>query len=123
MTSDQANQLAEAFAKDGGSIVIRWMLEGRSSSPSDEDRMIEDVMRSLEELAQHHTDTACCLMLSLWPIASHRRLHHICDSIDLWISTNRSETVSSHLKSLVSSTDDVDLKRHFEGVHATRVTR
>jgi hypothetical protein len=120
MTSDQANQLAEAFAKDGGAIVIKWMLENRSSSPSYEDRMIEDVMRSLEELAEHYIDTACCLMLSLWPLASHSRLHHICDSIDLWISTNRSETVSRHLKSLVSSTNDVAIKRHFEGLQATK---
>ncbi len=74
-------------------------------------------MRLLEEMAEHKSDTACCLMLSLYPVASELMgMHEVCDRIGLWIAHNRSAAVRAELRTLAESETDPDLKRYYDGL-------
>ena len=116
MTPAQSDELARAFARDGEASVVQAMLANAAASQKDADDRVASVMQSLEEMAEHRVEDACCLMLTLWPVASELMLHEICDGIDLWIAHNRSVTVIEHLKHVAALEVDPDLKRHYEGL-------
>lgn len=116
MTTVQSDELARQVAHDGARTVIKRLLDHAAANEPDVEERVAVVMRLLEEMAQHQVDTACCLMLSLWPIASELMLHDVCDAIDLWIWDNRSPAVETHLRNAAASEIDPDVKRHIEGL-------
>ncbi len=77
---------------------------------------VRNLMIALEEFAEREPATACCLMISLWPIASKLLMHDLCDSIDLWIVNNRLPVVYDYLKMLSASESDAFLKRHWDSL-------
>lgn len=111
MTAQRADELIAAFAANDGPHVIGTMLGGAAT-----EERVEEVMQSLEEMAQHRVEIACCLMISLWPVASDLMMHDVCDAIDLWIDANRSPVVIDHLGRVAAGEIDPDLKRHLEGL-------
>ncbi len=115
MTTLQADELASALARDGATSVIQTMLGLAATSESNPDARVGLVMQSLEEMAEHRIDAACCLMLSLWPHASALMLHDVFDSINLWIWHNRSVAVINSLRRAAASEVDPTWKRHYEG--------
>ena len=116
MTPAQSDELASAFDRDGAASVIQAMLADASAGKKDADDRVSSVMQSLEEMAEHRVEAACCLMLVLWPVASELMLHDVCDGIDLWIAHNRAGAVIEHLKHIAALEVDPDLKRHYEGL-------
>ena len=116
MTSIEADLLAQALSRDGAPSVIASLLGDRPTADDEAENQVANVMRSLEEMAEHRADAACCLMLSLHPIASELMMHDVCDSIGLWIDHNRSAAVAAQLRHLIASEADLGLKRYFEGL-------
>ena len=116
MTPVEADLLARAFSRDGAPSVIDSMLGARAATQDEAEDRVAGVMRSLEEMAEHRVDAACCLMLSLWPVAGELMMHDVCDRIFLWIDDKRSAGMIAHLKHLVASEVDSDVKRSFEGL-------
>ena len=116
MTPAQADELVRTFACDGAASVVESMLRSATANDGRADDRVEFVMPSLEEMAEHRVDAACCLMLSLWPVASELMMHDVCDGIDLCLDHNSSATVIEHLKHVLESEIDPDVKRHFEGL-------
>jgi hypothetical protein len=114
MTLHQSDELAKALARDGAVSVVDSMLAEAAATKEEPEDRVQAVMWSLEEMAEHRVDAACCLMLSLWPSASGLMMHHVCDGIDLWIDAVRSASVIAHLRHLVESESDPALKRRFE---------
>lgn len=90
------------------------MLVDAAARHKDAADRVASVMQSLEEMAEHRVEAACCLMLSLLPVASDLMLHDICDGIDLWIAHNRTVAVLYHLKHIAASEVDPNRKRHYE---------
>ena len=116
MTPTKSDDLARAFARNGAASVIQAMLGHAVASGENADDRAAIVMQSLEDMAEYRVDVACCLMLSLWPVASDLMLHDICDRIDLWIAHNRPAALIEHLRHIATSEVDPDLKRHYEGL-------
>jgi hypothetical protein len=115
MTPTQSDDLTKALARDGAASVIESMLGDAAALAENAEDRVTVVMRLLEEMADHQVEAACCLMLSLWPVASELMMHDMCDGIDLWVAHNRSATVIEHLRHAAASEVDPDLKRHYEG--------
>src|SRR5258706_13635121 len=116
MTPAQSDELARAFARDGAASVVQAMFADATASQKQADDRVASVMQSLEEMAEHRVEAACCHMLSLWPVASELMLHDICDGIDLWIAHNRAVTVIEHLKHIAALEVNPHLQRHYEGL-------
>jgi hypothetical protein len=114
MTSTESDELARIYARDGAESVIKSMLSDAAADDRNAQERVNVVIRSLEEMAEHRVDAACCLMLSLWPIADELMMHDVCDGIDLFIDDNRSPAVKAHLKHLVASEVNADIRRYFE---------
>lgn len=116
MNAAESDELANALIRDGAAIVIKSMLCTAATNDAKAEDGVASTMRSLEKMAKHRVDAACCLMLSLWPFASELMMHDVCDGIFLWIDNNRSAAVIGHLKHLVASGVDFKVKCHFEGL-------
>ena len=116
MTATRSDDLTNALARDGAASVVESMLSDAATLAEKAEDRVMFVMRLLEEMAEHRVEAACCLMLSLWPVASELMMHDICDGIDLWIARNRSAAVIEHLRHATASEVDPDLKRHYEGL-------
>ena len=116
MTPEETTSLEAAFSRDGAPSVIEVLLRNRSTGEGEAPDRVASVMRLLEELAEHKRDTACCLMLSLYPVASEVMMHDVCDAIGLWIAHNRSAAVLAEITRLTESETDPDLKRYYEGL-------
>ena len=97
------------------------MLGDAGTDEENADARVAIVMQSLEEMAEHRRDAACCLMLSLWPVASELMLHDICGAIDLWIAHNLSATLVEHIRGLAAVETDPELKRYYEGLFEAKV--
>lgn len=113
MTQNQLDDLSKALARDGAASVIESMLGDAVNHATKAEDRVTFVMRLLEEMAGQRVETACCLMLSLWPVASALMMHETCDAIDLWISHNRSAAVVEQLRHALASEVEPDLKRHY----------
>jgi hypothetical protein len=116
MAPEEATSLETAFLRDGGPSVVKTLLGERPTSEDEAQDRVASVMRLLEEMAEHKSDTACCLMLSLYPVASELMMHEACDRIGLWIAHNRSAAVRAELRTLAESETDPYLKRYYDGL-------
>lgn len=65
--------------------TVRLLLEQGFSQGTSEDNRVEQLHDRLEALTYHCPREALALMEALAPIASDLYLHHIYDSIGLWI--------------------------------------
>jgi len=61
MTPTQSDELAKALARNGASTLIQSMLGDAGTDEENADARVAIVMQSLEEMAEHRRDAACCL--------------------------------------------------------------
>lgn len=87
-------------------------MESRESSPAE----IQELIETLEKLADTDPDSACSLMADLWPIAADAYMHDVCDSINLWIDDHRSPIVIEKLKELSTHHPIDTIRRHWLGL-------
>ena len=116
MTTAQSEALARAYARDGAASVIESLLGEAAAGAKTAEKHVTFVLQSLEAMAEHQVDAACCLMIALYPVADELLMHDVCDSIGLWVWHNQSAVVIEHLKRSAASEPDPDLKRHLEGM-------
>ena len=113
VTTTQADELTSAFASDGATVVIESLLRGGPTKATVPEERVLAVMQLLEEMAEHQIESACALMLSLWPMADNVMMHDVCDSIDLWVCNNRTPRVIEHVRNAAKSAANAGLKGHF----------
>jgi hypothetical protein len=77
------------------------------------DAAIAETMAGLERVAEVDPSLACIYMCELWGPADDELLHHVCDSIDLWIQAHQTDDVVRHIRAMDFQTTDPDIRRHF----------
>lgn len=93
---------------------VDLLVEWKASSVSGECAAVSRSMEVLESLAEESDSAACILMAHLWPLADALQMHHVCDGIDLWISSCKSAELRQHLQVLAGSQSDANLRRHYD---------
>jgi hypothetical protein len=116
MEPAQAKHLSVAFTRNGAANVVALLLDNAAAKGKNSEEQVSDAMQCLEAMAEYQIDDACCVMIALWPRASHLMLHHVCDAIDLWICNNRSSKVIEYLREISLSESDPEICCHIEGL-------
>ena len=114
MHADRADRLSLDI--EAAKALLRS--DGAAAGTKEED--VYALMSRLQEFAAVDAARACCLMATLWPIASEMFMHDVCDSIDIWIAKNPSRVLRDFLRSLSAAETDADLKRHWDDLISIR---
>ena len=97
---DAADHVIELLNEDParGERMLGVLREPPSSEASWSYEALDNVMLSLEELAERHRTAALLLMICLHgPAAESSAAHDVCDAIDLWISETDDPDVDQFL--------------------------
>ena len=116
MEPAQAKHLSVAFTRNGAANVVALLLDNAAAKGKNSEEQVSDAMQCLEAMAEYQIDDACCVMIALWPRASHLMLHQVCDAIDLWICNNRSSKIIEYMRELILSESDPEIRCHIEGL-------
>ena len=117
----KALDLLARMIEDGDAAQLLSVLVSRcrASSKSEEEAVSQSMLK-LEQLARSSRPLACMMMVHLLPIASGLMMHDVFDAIGLWISDCKSEKLTEYLKLMARSSDDPDMKRHYEWLFQAR---
>ena len=82
---------------------------------------VEETMETCESIADTDTELALKLMIKLYPKASKLYLYDVCDSIDLWIYNEATDsTVSFIISSISNYIETGKLKQWLASVQAAK---
>jgi hypothetical protein len=90
------------------------LVASQTASGSGGYQAVASTMHILESIADRSELVGCTFMAILWKNANEIRMHDICDSIDLWVSNNKSAELRQHLLMLAQSEDEEYVKQHYE---------
>jgi hypothetical protein len=92
--------------------VIQDMIDLEPRGENQEAR-IENVMVTLQSLADVERVPALVLMANLYESAGDLYMHDICNSIDIWIYKNHTPELGARLKLNTPPFSDDAMKRHY----------
>ena len=105
--------LADAVGRNEAWHLVESGLQSLKERGLNDDASTDGMHRLIESLADHDMVSALVLMAYLWSIAGELYMHHICDSIDLWMWHNMSVAVKPHLQLLIGNVKEERLKKHY----------
>jgi hypothetical protein len=109
-------ELLDRIVDRGGAqeLVSEIVSRQHASGAAAEERAVSQAHRLLESLGNASEPIACRLLAHLYPVASERRMHDVCNSIDLWMAHCDSDALTRYLKLIIQSEPDPKMRRHYD---------
>lgn len=105
--------ISKAISEDDGIKIIQELIQLIKNSGLSEDETLDKIDSLLIALEPHDQLSALVLMLYLWPIVGDTYMHHIWDSIIIWVCSNMSDALRSHLQRIISREQDDDMRHAY----------
>jgi hypothetical protein len=94
--------------------LVQEALSTARCAVNDDVPAVQQLMGTLEALAEASPISARVLMATLWPAASRLHLHDVCDAIDLWIVNGMVDELRRQLLRMVESERNDASRRHVQ---------
>ena len=93
ITKKKLEPVQEAIRLGYGLQLFQEIIKSFNEDALTNEIATTNLMSYLEKIAEKNAAVAIYLMTKLWVVASSLYMHHVCDSIDLWIE-NESDAES-----------------------------
>lgn len=90
----------DQISSGNGASLFDALLEANATTADDLSSSVGSMMRLLETLMLYSPSTAGYLMGRLYSTAARYKLHHICDSIELWMCESADLDLAANLARL-----------------------
>ena len=109
-----------AVLRGAAPALIQEVLAHLQCAVGENEHSVQQLMTTLEALAETSPLSARVLMATLWPVAGRLLLHDVCDAIDLWIVNQMSDDLRHRLQQMMESEHDEGSRSHLQGLLQNR---